>query len=113
MLIHSCGNFVHQFENLEGVHNLRGINFGASETPFEAVWERFGGKTAVIPHLGLNNQIHFNSNREYMEHVLSIKTHNRGLCILVTPGQMEIKASEPDSITRFVDRVKEMLARYS
>jgi len=113
MLIHSCGNFVHQFENLEGVQNLRGINFGASETPFEAVWERFGGKTAVIPHLGLNNQIHFNSNREYMEHVLSIKTHNRGLCILVTPGQMEAKASEPDSITRFAERVKEMLARYS
>jgi hypothetical protein len=48
-----------------------------------------------------------------MEHVLSIKTHNRGLCILVTPGQMEIKASEPDSITRFAERVKEMLARYS
>jgi len=113
MLIHSCGNFVHQFQNLEKVHNLRGINFGASETPFEAVWERFGGKTAVIPHLGLNNQIHFDSNREYMEHVLSIRTHNRGLCILVTPGQMDTKASEPDSIARFVDRVKEMLARYS
>jgi len=61
----------------------------------------------------LNNQIHFDSNREYMEHVLSIRTHNRGLCILVTPGQMETKASEPDSIARFVDRVKEMLATYS
>ena len=56
IMIHSCGNFVHQFDNLANVHNLRGLNFGATETPFEAVWERFNGKTAIIPHLGLNNE---------------------------------------------------------
>jgi hypothetical protein len=112
MMIHSCGNFVHQFGNLEKVHNLRGINFGATETPFEAVWERFAGKAAVIPHLGLNTDLHFGTNREYMQHVLSKKTHNRGLCILVAPGQMDAKISEPDSIQRFVERVKETLAEY-
>ncbi|MDI6858353.1 MAG: uroporphyrinogen decarboxylase family protein [Dehalococcoidia bacterium] len=112
MMIHSCGNFVHQFGNLEKVHNLRGINFGASETPFEAVWERFQGKTAIITHLGLNNNPHFESNREYLQHVLSRKTHNRGLCVLVVPGEMDAKMNEPGSIERFVQRVKETLAEY-
>lgn len=113
IMIHSCGDFVHQFDNLEQVHNLRGINFGATETPFEAVWERFGGKTAVIPHLGLNTETHFDGNREYLEHVLGTKTHNRGLCLIVAPGAMELKMSEPDSMTRFVDRVNDTLAEFA
>ncbi len=108
VMIHSCGNFVHQFDNLEKMHNLRGINFGATETPFEAVWERFGGKTAVISHLGLNNEIHFDGNREYLEHVLGTKTHNRGLCVLAAPAQ----AFDADSLTRFVERVRGMLAKF-
>jgi hypothetical protein len=83
--IHSCGNFVHQFDNLEKVHNLRGLNFGASETPFEAVWERFGGRTAIVVHLGLNKEIHFDSEADYVRHVLRAKTHDRGLCVLVIP----------------------------
>jgi hypothetical protein len=85
VFIHSCGNFVHQFDNLEKVHNLRGLNFGASETPFEAVWERFGGRTAIVTHLGLNNEIHFDSEADYARHVLRVKTHDRGLCVLVVP----------------------------
>jgi hypothetical protein len=107
VMIHSCGNFVHQFTNVEGVHNLRGINFGATETPFEAVWRRFAGKTAIIPHLGLNNEIHFKDNREYMEHVLRTKTHSRGLCIIVTPGKSDIQAG---AMTGFVEQVKGTLA---
>ncbi len=112
VMIHSCGNFVHQFDNLEQVHNLRGINFGVTETPFPAMWERFGGKTALIAHLGLNNEIHLAGNREYLDHVLSTKTHNRGLCVIVTPGDMDDKLTEPDSMQRFVDRVQATLARY-
>ena len=68
------------------MRQLRGINFGASETPFEAVWERFGGKTAIIPHLGLNKDIHFEGNREYLQHVLRSASDNRGLCVIVDPG---------------------------
>jgi len=113
VMIHSCGNFLHQFDNLEQVHNLRGINFGVTETPFEAVWERFGGKTAIIPHLGLNNEIHFDGNREYMEHVLRTKTHNRGLCLIVTPGEMEVRLSQPDSMSRFTERVQQTLREFS
>jgi hypothetical protein len=85
VFVHSCGNFVHQFDNLEKVHNLRGLNFGASETPFEAVWERFGGRTAIVTHLGLNKEIHFDSEADYVRHVLRTKTHDRGLCVLVIP----------------------------
>ncbi len=86
VFIHSCGNFVHQLDNLEKVHNLRGLNFGASETPFEAVWERFGGRTAIVTHLGLNKDIHFGSEADYVRHVLRAKNHDRGLCVLVLPA---------------------------
>jgi hypothetical protein len=113
VMIHSCGNFVHQFDNLERVHNLRGINFGATETPFAAVWQRFGGKTAVIPHLGLNNEIHFKDNREYMEHVLGTRTHDRGLCVIVTPGETELKEVDTGSLTRFVEEVRATLSSFS
>jgi len=93
IIIHSCGNFTHQFDNLAKVHNLRGLNFGASETPFAPVWERFGGKTAILPHLGLNKDFPFDSHVEFIEHVLRTATQWRGLCILVTPpalvGQKE------------------------
>jgi hypothetical protein len=76
---------VHQFDNLEKVRNLRGLNFGASETPFEAVWEHFGGRTAIVPHIGLNKDIHFDSEADYVRHVLRVRTHDRGLCVLVIP----------------------------
>jgi Uroporphyrinogen decarboxylase (URO-D) len=111
VLIHSCGNFVHQLDNLEKVRGLRGINFGASETPFEAIWERFNGKTAIIPHLGLNNPHLFDGNKEFMEHVARVRTHDRGLCVLAAPGQLDISFTDPDSIPRFLRRAKETLMR--
>jgi len=83
VLIHSCGNFVHQFDNLKKIHNLRGINFGVTETPFDAICENFSGRTAIIPHLGLNKDIRFETSLEYLEYVLRHKTTNRGLCILI------------------------------
>lgn len=83
IFIHSCGNFKHQLKNLKKVRGLRGLNFGATEMPFEAVWERFGGKCAVVPHLGLNKDLHFDSRLEYVEYVLQRKTHNRGLMVVV------------------------------
>ena len=112
IMIHSCGNFVHQLDNLAKVHNLRGLNFGASETPFEAVWERFNGKTAIIPHLGLNNPLLFAGNREFMEHIARVRTHNRGLCVLVTPGHMDLNFADPDSIPRFLKRAEETLTHF-
>ncbi len=112
--IHSCGNFVHQFGNLEKVHNLRGLNFGASETAFEAVWERFNGKTAIIPHMGLNNasgEIHFADTQEYMERVLRTKTHNRGFGIIVLPVPSD-RVGETGGMEGFAERCRQTVLRY-
>ena len=113
VMIHSCGNFAHQFDNLEQVHQLRGINFGATETPFEAVWERFGGKTAIIPHIGLNKDIHFQTNVAYMEHVLRTKTHSRGLCLIVMPDELGPQAAAPENMAAFVRQTRDTLARWA
>lgn len=110
VMVHSCGNFVHQFDNLARIHALRGINFGASETPFEAVWHRFAGKTAIIPHLGLNKDIPFEGNREYLRHVLRTATDNRGLCVVVTPEELGPQAANPATLARLVEQVKEAFA---
>lgn len=118
VFVHSCGNFVHQFDNLEKVHNLRGLNFGSSETPFEAVWERFGGRTAIVTHLGLNKDIHFESEAEYVRHVLRVKTHDRGLCLLVLPPQERgteahrgASMEGGGTLERFAGEMRELLTR--
>ena len=85
VFIHSCGNILHQLDNLAQVHNLRGLNFGVSETPFAPVWERFGGKTAILPHLGLNKDFPFESHVEFIEHIFGVASHWRGLCLIVAP----------------------------
>jgi hypothetical protein len=121
VFIHSCGNFMHQLNNLEKVHNLRGLNFEASEMPFEAVWERFGGRTAIVVHRGLNKQIHFDSEADYVRRVLSTKTHDRGLCVLVYPpaarravpdshASAAISGTEAVSLMDFVGQMRELLA---
>ena len=112
-MIHSCGNFVHQFDNLDKVHLLRGINFGVTETPFESIWERFNGKTALIPHLGLNNEVHFDDNEAYLDHVLRTRSHNRGLCVVVALAEGEVKASQPDSFQTFLHRARQTLAQFT
>ncbi len=38
--VHSCGRWVHQFPSLANVHHLGGVEFGASEAPFEPVLEQ-------------------------------------------------------------------------
>jgi hypothetical protein len=86
VIIHSCGNFEHQLEVLQKVHNLRAINFGVSEMRFEAVWEAFGGKTCVIPHCSAEIIVaDFKNAVEWVEHVLRHKTHNKGLALMVMP----------------------------
>ncbi len=86
ILIHSCGNFEHQLGVLDKVHNLRGINFGVSETRFEAVWEKFGGKTCVIPHCSAEEIVaDFKDSVSWIEHVMKNKTTNKGLAMMVMP----------------------------
>jgi len=87
VMIHSCGNFENQLDVLDKVKNLRGINFGVTETRFEAVWEKFGGKTVVMPHCSPDATIvaEFKNSVEWVEHVLKTKTTNKGLCLMVYP----------------------------
>lgn len=86
VFIHTCGQFEHNFANLRQVYKLRGLNFGASEQPFEPVWEHFGGQLVLITHLGLNKEVHFESALDYVRRVLAAKTSNRGLFLMVDTG---------------------------
>jgi hypothetical protein len=81
--IHSCGNWKHQIPSLEKVHNLRGVEFGASETPFAPVAERLNGKAVVACRVGLNRDVHFAGMAEYLRHIRKHKLTNRGLFIHV------------------------------
>ena len=63
--------------------------------------------TAVIPHLGLNNDDYFEGNQAYLEHVLRTRTHDRGLCIIVAPG-----AGQAEAMPRFAERIRETLAHW-
>ncbi|HIQ04832.1 MAG TPA: hypothetical protein EYH31_03950, partial [Anaerolineae bacterium] len=83
VFIHSCGNFVHNLHNLTRVTKLRGLDFAAGETPFEAVAERFGGKALLSVRLGLNKEIHFQNIPAFVEHVLKSKTTNQGLFLVI------------------------------
>lgn len=88
LVIHSCGNFVHNLDGLAKIKDLRAINFGATETPFSAVAKKFSGQAAIIPHIGLNRDIRFDSVLDYVESVLRQKKTNRGLFIImdIRPG---------------------------
>jgi hypothetical protein len=91
VVVHSCGNFEHQLENLKKVRKLRGINFGVSETRFEAVWDAFAGKTAVIPHCSSEIIVaNFKNAEEWITHVLQKKTRNKGLALMVIPAVGDI-----------------------
>jgi len=126
VLIHSCGNFEHQLGVLEKVHNLRGINFGVSETRFEAVWERFGGRTAVIPHCSAETIVaDFKNAFEWVEHVLKTKTTNRGLALMVYPVVGDVHRASLDAalgrktessawrMLRFGRDMRKLIKRYS
>ncbi len=126
IIIHSCGNFEHQLDVLKKVHNLRGINFGISETRFEAVWEALGEKTCVIPHCsGEIIVAEFKNSLEWVEHVLKKKTHNRGLALMVPPAVGDIHKISLDTalgrkvefnkweLLRFGRDMRKLIARYS
>jgi len=126
IIIHSCGNFEHQLDALAKVDNLRGINFGVSETRFEAVWERFSGKTVIIPHCSTEMIVaRFKNANEWVEYVLQKKTHNRGLALMVPPMVGDIHKTTLDralgretktdgtELANFGSDIRELIARYS
>ncbi len=81
--IHSCGRWDHQIPSLAKVKNLRGLEFGASEAPYQPVLEHFGGKTVLACRVGLHRDIRFSGMSDYVRKIRAASTTNRGLFIHV------------------------------
>ena len=81
--IHSCGNWTHQLPSLKKVINLRGVEFGASETPIGPVIEALGGTTVIACRIGLNRDNRFSSMPEFISRIRNAYPSNRGLFIHV------------------------------
>ena len=81
--LHSCGDWEHLLPSLEKVDGLRGLEFGAGETSFRAVSERFGGRVVLSTRVGLNRDIHYRSIAEYLRSILEQKSTCRGLFVQV------------------------------
>lgn len=83
LFIHSCGNWLHQIPSLARVRGLRGLEFGASETPFAPVAEYFTGRAVLACRVGLHRDIKFRGMADYVATLLKAKKTNRGLFINV------------------------------
>ncbi|MDW7760622.1 MAG: uroporphyrinogen decarboxylase family protein [Acidobacteriota bacterium] len=81
--LHSCGNWAHLFPSLEKFAGLRGLEFGASETDFGAVSDRFGGRVVLACRVGLNRDFVFKGMFDFVSRILAARTTNRGLFIHV------------------------------
>ncbi len=81
--IHSCGNWTHQLPSLKKVINLRGVEFGASETPIGPVVAALGAKTLIACRIGLNRENRFESMPEFISLIRKAQPSNRGLFIHV------------------------------
>lgn len=81
--IHSCGDWRHQIPSLDHVRNLRGLEFGASETPFAPVSEHFGGRVVLACRVGLHRELKYAGMTDYVRQMLAERKTNRGLFIHV------------------------------
>lgn len=81
--IHSCGDWTHLFPSLEKVRGLRGLEFGASEAPYDRVLERFGGKTVLACRVGLHRDIRFAGMADFVRRILHAAPATRGLFVHV------------------------------
>jgi hypothetical protein len=81
--VHSCGDWTHQIPSLKTVRQLRGVEFGASETNFAAVAETFAGKVVTSCRIGLHRDLKFKGIADFVRTIRSIAPTNRGLFINV------------------------------
>ena len=79
--VHSCGDWSHLFASLEKVRGLRGLEFGASETPFGAAADRFGGKTVLACRVGLHRDVKYAGMADFAAKMKSRASTYRGLFI--------------------------------
>jgi len=81
--IHSCGDWTHLFPSLEKIRGLRGLEFGASEAPYDKVLARFGGRTVLACRVGLHRDIRFAGMADFVRKVIAAAPTPRGLFIHV------------------------------
>jgi len=79
--VHSCGDWIHLFPSLEKVRNLRGLEFGASEAPYEKVLARFGGRTVLACRVGLHRDIKFAGMADFVRRIRDAASTPRGLFV--------------------------------
>ena len=96
--LHSCGNWFHQLPSLKKIVNLRGIEFGASEVPFQAVFNELADKAVLACRVGFNREKAFKSMADYVQEILQAAKSNRGLFINVdvTNGVLDDDWPETD-----------------
>lgn len=80
---HSCGKWSHQFPSLEAIHNLRGLEFGASEATYEPVLEHFNGKVFTSCRIGLQRDMTFDGMADFVRKVMGKAKTTRGFFINV------------------------------
>jgi hypothetical protein len=80
---HSCGKWDHQFDSLRRIDNLRGVEFGASEAPFQPVLETLGGEVVTACRIGLHRDLKFESMVDYVQRIMQAAPTCRGLFINV------------------------------
>jgi hypothetical protein len=95
--IHSCGDWTHLFPSLEKVRGLRGLEFGASEAPYERVLERFGGRTVLACRVGLHRDIRFAGMADYVRRILGAARTVRGLFVHVDITNGLVDESWPET----------------
>jgi hypothetical protein len=105
--IHSCGNWTHLIPSLNKVRNLRGLEFGASETPFGPVVEHFGGRTVLACRVGLHRDVKFSGMADFVSKIKKMCKTYRGVFIHVdiTNGLVDESWQETDleEIYRLID----------
>jgi uroporphyrinogen-III decarboxylase len=96
--IHSCGDWTHLFPSLEKVRGLRGLEFGASEAPYDKVLTRFGGRTVLACRVGLHRDIRFAGMADFVKRVLAAAPTPRGLFVHIdiTNGLVDSDWPETD-----------------
>ena len=105
LFIHSCGNWLHQLPSLDRVRGLRGLEFGASETPFKPVAEYFCGRTVLACRIGLHRDIKFQGMAGFVASILESKNTNRGLFIHVDITNGLIDESWPETDLGEINRL--------
>lgn len=81
--IHSCGDWTHLFPSLEKIRGLKGLEFGASEAPYDKVLARFGGRVVLACRVGLNREIRFDGMADFVRRVIAAAPTPRGLFVHV------------------------------